>query len=138
MSVLRKILLAALACTVLGAEAAEWYVAANGNDSSAGTAAAPLATLAAAIAKASAGDTVWIGDGTFSGGVTVSKNIVIRSLNGAARTQLTGGGATGLSMTAGTVRGLTIKGYSTAGVQFQHSAPGQTIRAQDCIFTSCA
>ncbi|MGN1359999.1 MAG: choice-of-anchor Q domain-containing protein [Kiritimatiellia bacterium] len=135
---MRKILLAALAFAALRAEAAEWYVAANGSDSSAGNAAAPLATLSAAIAKASAGDTIWIGDGTFSGGVTVSKNIAIRSLNGAARTQLTGGGATGLSMTAGSVRGLTIKGYTTAGVRFQHSAPGQTIRAQDCIFTSCA
>jgi hypothetical protein len=46
--------------------AATWYVAPGGNDAAAGAEAAPLASLAAAQAKAKAGDTVLLRGGTYS------------------------------------------------------------------------
>jgi hypothetical protein len=45
---------------------ATWYVAPTGNDGAAGTEAAPLASLAAAQAKAKAGDTVLLRGGTYA------------------------------------------------------------------------
>ena len=47
------------------ARAAEYYVATTGNDSNAGTMAAPFATLQKAINTAAGGDTVWIRGGTY-------------------------------------------------------------------------
>src|SRR5262245_63676288 len=47
------------------ARAAEYYVAPTGNDASAGTMAAPWATLQKGINTAVAGDTVWIRGGTY-------------------------------------------------------------------------
>jgi len=47
------------------ASAAEYYVAPSGNDSAAGTMAAPFATIQRGHDVASAGDTVWIRGGTY-------------------------------------------------------------------------
>ena len=47
------------------ASAAEYYVAPTGNDSAAGTMAAPFATIQRGHDVASAGDTVWIRGGTY-------------------------------------------------------------------------
>ena len=48
------------------AEATEYYVATTGSDSSAGTMAAPFATLQKGVNTAVAGDTVWIRGGTYN------------------------------------------------------------------------
>ncbi len=45
---------------------ADWYVATNGSDSSAGTLAAPFATLMQAQAAASSGDTIYVRGGTYA------------------------------------------------------------------------
>lgn len=62
---LRQLLL--VACLVLmgRAMAAEYYVSLKGNDANAGTKAQPWATLGKACAIAGAGDTVWLGAGTY-------------------------------------------------------------------------
>jgi MYXO-CTERM domain-containing protein len=56
--------------------AAEYYVATTGSDSNPGTQASPFATLTKGISSAGAGDTVYIGGGTYypSGGFTFSKS----------------------------------------------------------------
>ena len=63
---MRKMILA-LTCAMLAAaaSAAEYYVAAKGDDASAGTKTAPWRTLAKACAVAGPGDTVWLGAGTY-------------------------------------------------------------------------
>jgi hypothetical protein len=57
----------ALSCTLLAAaaQAAEYHVAATGDDANAGTPAAPWRTLARACATVGPGDTVWLGAGTY-------------------------------------------------------------------------
>src|SRR5262245_10819480 len=65
------LLLCALLCGALNA--AEIFVAASGNDAAAGSKAAPLASLAKAVEKAAAGDSILLREGTYSGGVTVGK-----------------------------------------------------------------
>ena len=56
--------------------AAEYYVATTGSDSNAGTQDSPFATLTKGVSSAGAGDTVYIGGGTYypSGGFTFSKS----------------------------------------------------------------
>jgi hypothetical protein len=56
--------------------AADYYVATTGSDSNPGTQASPFATLTKGISSAGAGDTVYIGGGTYypSGGFTFSKS----------------------------------------------------------------
>jgi len=56
--------------------AAEYYVATTGSDSNSGTQASPFATLTKGASTAGAGDTVYIGGGTYypSGGFTFSKS----------------------------------------------------------------
>jgi len=73
-----------LVCLVAGlgffaaknAFAAEYYVSTTGSDSNPGTQASPFATLTKGISSAGAGDTVYIGGGTYypSGGFTFSKS----------------------------------------------------------------
>lgn len=61
-----RLALAALAMAATGAvSAATWYVAPNGNDSGAGTLAAPWKTFAKAQAMAAAGDTVYFRGGAW-------------------------------------------------------------------------
>lgn len=54
--------------------AANYYVATTGNDTNAGTEAAPFKTIQKAANTANAGDTVYIRGGTYSGVVLVSKS----------------------------------------------------------------
>jgi hypothetical protein len=56
--------------------AADYYVATTGSDSNPGTQASPFATLTKGVSSAGAGDTVYIGGGTYypSGGFTFSKS----------------------------------------------------------------
>ena len=54
------------------ASATEYYVSPTGSDSSAGTLAAPFATLQKGADTAAAGDTVWIRGGTYK--ITTPKN----------------------------------------------------------------
>jgi MYXO-CTERM domain-containing protein len=56
--------------------AAEYYVSTTGSDSNPGTQASPFATLTKGVSSAGAGDTVYIGGGTYypSGGFTFSKS----------------------------------------------------------------
>jgi len=56
--------------------AADYYVSTTGSDSNPGTQASPFATLTKGVSSAGAGDTVYIGGGTYypSGGFTFSKS----------------------------------------------------------------
>lgn len=71
---------------------ADWYVAVNGNDAAAGTSwDMAKRTIQAGIDAAAVGDTVWVGNGVYSGAgnrdVTFrGKAITVRSLNGPADT----------------------------------------------------
>jgi len=76
---MKKMSLSILAAAVLSAcggsaYAANWYVAMNGNDSAAGSAAAPFATIYKASTVAAAGDTVHVAPGTYYGGFTTTKD----------------------------------------------------------------
>jgi pectate lyase-like protein len=55
----------AVLCSVARAQAADWYVSPTGNDSNAGSLAAPFATLQKGNDVAAAGDTVWLRGGTY-------------------------------------------------------------------------
>jgi parallel beta-helix repeat protein len=59
------------------------FLATNGNDANAGTLAAPVATLAKAIALAPAGGTVVVRAGTYhQGGLSISKNLTVQNYPG--------------------------------------------------------
>lgn len=68
-----------LAAAAARADAATYYVATTGSDSASGTSTAPLKTIAAGVAKAKAGDTIIVRDGTYAysgsqGGMAVTIN----------------------------------------------------------------
>jgi hypothetical protein len=79
-----------IAVTAASADAAEWYVTANGSDSGAGTQASPM-SLSKALSSSSparAGDTIWLRGGTYLGSYTSNLNgtasapIVVRAYQG--------------------------------------------------------
>ena len=60
-----------------------WYVSTTGSDSAAGSLAAPLQTVQAAINKAATGDTITLRGGTYAGGVKITKpGLTIQSYTG--------------------------------------------------------
>lgn len=73
----RFILTLAILLRVAGADAAEYWVAKTGNDANNCTAAqsasTPKLTIASALTCESAGDTIWIGDGTYAETITSSQ-----------------------------------------------------------------
>jgi hypothetical protein len=83
-------LVCGLAVTAATAEAAEWYVTANGSDSGAGTQSSPMSLTKALSGStpARAGDTIWLRGGTYLGSYTTylsgtaSAPIVIRAYPG--------------------------------------------------------
>jgi hypothetical protein len=62
-------------CALPGADAATYYVATNGNDSAAGTQAAPFRSIQKGIDSATHGDTVQVGAGAFTGHGNVNINL---------------------------------------------------------------
>ncbi|MGC2647917.1 MAG: DUF1565 domain-containing protein, partial [Candidatus Sulfotelmatobacter sp.] len=60
------LLLSCLFVLSLGAQATVYYVAKNGSDSNSGSASAPWLTIGHAAAEAHAGDTVYVGAGTYN------------------------------------------------------------------------
>ncbi len=78
-----------------------WYMAvtdSGGSDSNEGSEASPLLSLSKAVEKAATGDTILIGDGTYSGGdnrevyIDGSKQLVIQSINGKEKVIFDAGG----------------------------------------------
>lgn len=79
--------------TVMPVQAADWYVAANGNDAAAGTSwSTAKATIQAAVDVASDAGTVWVSNGVYvlASQITVTNSITIRSVNGPALTIVNG------------------------------------------------
>lgn len=116
-------LLCVLFCaSALPAHAAVLHVAPAGSDNNAGSAAAPYATIQAAVNNAKSGDTITLRAGTYarSGNrdIDVTKAITIKSDSGAGQTTMDCGGSEGenhrgffIHGNAGGVRveGLTIE-----------------------------
>jgi hypothetical protein len=61
-----------LVCLTVSAGAARYYVATTGNDTNLGTQALPLKTVAAGLAKAASGDTVFVRAGTYASSTTIT------------------------------------------------------------------
>jgi len=119
----------------------DWYVSTSGSDDTGdGSSSAPFATISAAYTAAAAGDTINLQSGTFSGAgnrnITLSKNLVITSVNGPDYTTLDAGGAgshfhfatPGDTLTH--VIGLTLKNSSESSFLISGSSP----RITNCVF----
>lgn len=160
----RLILVVVALCVAMCANATEWYVSAgSGNDDSDGDSwAQAKQTIQNAVSWASAGDTVWVGDGTYNIGTTISpgysssnrvvitRNTTVRSLNGPDVTIIEGAGPVGptavrgVYMIAGTLSGFTITNGHTknGGMEtFDQSGGGvfctsDTPEVNNCIFSN--
>ena len=112
-----------LAAAPRASAATTYYVSPSGNDNNAGTQAAPFKTIQAGITNAATGDTVTLGDGTYTGPGNVDidaqgRSINVNSVNGAASTIIDCAGTSSAnhrafyyhsSEAAATLSGLTIK-----------------------------
>lgn len=100
--------------------ASTWYVAANGNNSNAGTSwASPYATIQKAINVSANGDTILVTNGTYAP-IFCEKNITIQSMNGPEVTIIDGGKTTRCANFYGdhntVLVGFTLQnGYITGG-----------------------
>jgi uncharacterized repeat protein (TIGR01451 family) len=98
--------------------ATTWYVATTGDDAnSCTTAGSPCRTVGGAIGKATGGDTILIGSGTYTESNTIAKSLTLIG-NGAKNTLLDGSGANRVLMNnAGitlTLQNLTVQ-HGSAG-----------------------
>lgn len=96
-----------------------------GNDANSGIPSAPLATIAAALTRASAGDTIYVDAGTYIGNVVINKSV---ALLGAKYGQHPGSSldrgdetiiipsATNLNLTGGSVIRITASGVTVDGL----------------------
>ena len=96
------VVLVVLCLTAWHVQAANWYVATNGNDAANGTSwIAAKSTIQAAVDASSDADTVWVSNGVYAAGgrvvygaltnrVAITKPIVVRSVNGPAVTIIRG------------------------------------------------
>lgn len=79
----RNILLIAALLFAPQVLAADLYVSPDGSDSAAGSSADPLRTVAAALEAAVDGDTIYLHDGIYAGGVAITQtNLTLRSVPG--------------------------------------------------------
>jgi parallel beta-helix repeat protein len=122
-STLRIALLLLVAGTALSlparAAADTYYVASDGSDGAAGTESNPWRTLQHAADSVSAGDTVFVGDGTYRG-FTINRSgtpsawLVFRNAEG-AHPQIDGGGATAHVVTFDSVHDVKLWGFRIRG-----------------------
>ncbi len=129
------LLLCALACGALSA--ADIFAAPSGNDGAAGSKAAPLATLAKAVEKAAAGDSIFLREGTYAGGVTVGKtDITIAAFEGEKVTVKVpndierNGNCLWFTANGGSVRGIDLEGGYYYVLKFELGVVGGL--AEDC------
>jgi hypothetical protein len=91
---------------------------------------ADYATIQAALAAASAGDTILVAPGVYAGNVAFSgKNVTLQSTDGPAVTTIQGVGGTAVTIGPfGTIRGFTITGGNASfGAGMAVSGPGSVI-----------
>jgi len=98
-----------------------------GNLASCDAADAAFTTIPAAIAAASAGDTISVCPGTYAGGVAVNKAVI---LQGVGLPQIGCASGTGMTVTAGaTIDGFSLVGGGACGNGIQHfSGAAMTVR----------
>jgi hypothetical protein len=65
------------------------FVGTNGNTTNIGSESAPLRAIQAAIDYAIAGDSIFVGNGTYEENLILTKNILLRSTNGPENTEIT-------------------------------------------------
>jgi parallel beta-helix repeat protein len=105
------------ASTQVSAAGLTWYVDDGGSDVTGdGSSGNPWATIQHAIDDAGVtnDDTIIVGDGTYAENVTVDKELVIQSQNGAASTVLTAAAGTTIAITI-TADNVTITGFTISG-----------------------
>jgi parallel beta-helix repeat protein len=98
----RHAFVAALVAAITAAapiQARDWYVAPNGIDGSPGTVAEPLATLAHAVGRASAGDSILLerGGTYFASGLNAGSNLSVTAYGNGPRPIITGSFAVSLT-----------------------------------------
>jgi parallel beta-helix repeat protein len=104
--------LCSVASTHVSAAGHTWYVDDSGNDGTGdGSSGNPWATIQHAVSDIGVtdDDTVIVGDGTYTENITVDKELIIQSQNGAAVTTITTGGGDTIIISADNV---TISGFT--------------------------
>ena len=97
---------------------AVWYVAPGGSDANSGTSwGQAWATLSNAVAHSATGDTVVVSNGTYSitQEILIDKAITVRSLSGAAATEVVGPGAGNCRVFRVTHPGAVLDGFTVRG-----------------------
>ena len=120
---MNKILVLFFALVSSSAFATTWYVAKNGNDSNGGkSSTTAFVTIQKAIDSALTGDEIVVNDGTYATISTANKRVRIRSVNGAQKTIIDGGGSSrcatlgsDLLHTNTVLRGFTLQNGKAQG-----------------------
>ena len=125
----------------IAANAATWYVSPTGSDENSGSSESPFATLANAVAKASAEDEIVLMKGTHSAKVSLNKKLIIRGETGNRDDVIIqSAGVPTITVTTGadgtSVRDLTIRGAgaNAVGLAIYFIRSGSAV---NCRFTEC-
>ncbi len=125
-----------------------WYVSRAENASDENNGNSPdvaFATMTKALEAAADGDAIWIGDGSYTNGstITIDKSVAIRSLGGAEKTIFDGKGSYKvfhLNKADTYLQGLTVRkgaiGSNWNNASGIHAESGAKI--QDCIIENCS
>ena len=120
-----------------------WHVASSGNDANAGTTEAPFRNVQTAINAASAGDTITVSAGTYTGNLSINKALTILGPNnsiapGTGATRQSEAVVSGAVTIDSAIDGLTLKGFkitspdtSTVGVTIGSNSKNVTISYND-------
>lgn len=138
LGVIQKMMVMAFVVAATASQAGERFVSPDGDDSNGGTSWADAkATIAAGVAAAASGDTVWVSNGIYAldAPITLDKAVAVRGRTGVPE-DVTVDGATSGSCFSITAAGASLRDLCIASATGGAIAMTENATIRDCVVTN--